>query len=235
MLIAPPAAPASPANRQTPMAHAFALLLEAREVLVEHALEGGAVIRESARLEGGVAEAPLPLTPDGRRHRWSDLPDGTAVVLIVPVRHRRWRFVTRVVHGPDGAAVLDWPSEIEQVIGRVASRATLAIAVEVRQRPALGDDFAPRPICTYTLDVSMSGVQLVLPTLLPRGTRLEVVFRLPRARRSVAAEVMWASAADEPRDPLHRTGIGFEKPSPIFTHELRELLAAAAPAPKARG
>ena len=235
MLIAPPAAPAPPAVRQPPMAHAFALLLEAREVLVEHVLEDGTVIREAARLEGGVAEAPLPLTPDGRRHRWSDLPDGAAVVLIVPVMHRRWRFVTRVVHRPDGVAVLDWPSEIEQVIGRVAARATLAIAVEVRRRPATGDDFAPRPTCTYTLDVSMSGVQLVLPVLLPRGTRVEVVLRLPRARRAVAAEVMWSSAADEPRDPLHRTGIGFLKPSPVFTHELRELLAAAGPAPKGRG
>ena len=234
MLIAPPAAPPSPAARQTPMSHAFALLLEAREVLVEHALEGGTVIREAARLQGGVAEAPLALIPDGRRHRWSDLADGTAVVLIVPVMHRRWRFVTRVVHGADGAAVLDWPSEIEQVIGRVAARATLAIAVEVRERAAPGDDFAPRPICTYTLDVSMSGVQLVLPALLPRGARVDLVLRLPRARRAVAAEVMWASAPDEPQDPLHRTGLGFEKPSPIFTHELRELLAAAAAA-KARG
>ena len=150
MLIAPPAAPPSPPARQTPMSHAFALLLEAREVLVEHALEDGTVIREAARLQGGGAEAPLALTPDGRRHRWSDLADGTAVVLIVPVMHRRWRFVTNVVHGADGTAVLDWPSEIEQVVGRVAARATLAIAVEVGQRTAAGDDFAPRPICTYS-------------------------------------------------------------------------------------
>lgn len=234
MLTATPPAPPSPAARQTPMAHAFALLLEEREVLVEHALEDGTVIREAARLAPGSAEAPLRLTPDGRRHRWSDLPDATAVVLIVPVMHRRWRFVTQVVHGPDGAATLAWPVEIEQVIGRVAARATIALAVEVRERTAAGADFAPRPVCTYTLDVSMSGVQLVLPTLLPRGTRVDLVLRLPRARRTVAGEVMWASAADEPQDPLHRTGIGFEKPSPIFSHELRELLAAAAAA-KPRG
>ena len=81
----------------------------------------------------------------------------------------------------------------------------------------------------------MSGVQLVLPALLPRGSRVDLVLRLPRARRAVTAEVMWASAADEPNDPLHRTGVGFERPSPIFTHELRELLAAVAPAPRARG
>jgi hypothetical protein len=235
MLTAPPAAPASPAARQTPMAHAFALLLEEREVLVEHALEDGTVIREAARLAPGVAEAPLRLTPDGRRHRWSELPDGTGVVLIVPVMHRRWRFLTRVVHGADGLAAVDWPAEIEQVIGRVAARATIAIAVEVRARAAAGDDFAPRPVCTYTLDVSMSGVQLVLPRLLPRGARVDLVVRLPRARRTVVGEVMWASAADEPQDPLHRTGIAFEKPSPIFSHELRELLGSAAPAAKARG
>lgn len=234
MTTAPIAAPASPAARQTPMAHAFVLLHEEREVLVEHALEDGTVIRETARLAAGVADTPLQLTPDGRRHRWCDLPDGTGVVLIVPVMHRRWRFVTRVRQLPGGPAALDWPAEIEQVIGRVAARATLAIAVEVRA-PAPPGDFPPRPVCTYTLDLSMSGVQLVLPTLHPRGTRLDMTFRLPRARRSVGVEVMWASAPDDPRDPLHRTGVGFEKPSPIFTHELRELLAAAAAKAKPRG
>ena len=226
-------ASSSPSARQAPMAHAFALLLEEREVLVEHGLEDGTVIREAAQLAAGVAETPLRLTPDGRRHRWAELEDGTGVVLIVPVMHRRWRFVTHVRRNINGGAALAWPSEIEQVIGRVATRATLAVAVEVRERTAFSE-FPPSPVCTYTLDVSMSGVQLVLPTLYPRGIRLDLTFRLPRARRSVLAEVMWASAPDEPQDPLHRTGLAFERPSPLFTHELRELLADAAPSARSR-
>lgn len=146
-------------------------------------------------------------------------------MLVIPVQHSLWRFTT--VAEPDSpmesAISLAWPEEVMQEAGRRFERANCVLPITVTV-DGKGDG---RVLCTYTLDVSMGGAQIVVPKQLSITDRLTLSIRLPQEAISAAATVAWCrTLRDEPGDPLYTAGVKFVSIPPRAATRLRMLLGA---------
>lgn len=146
-------------------------------------------------------------------------------MLVIPVQNSLWRFTT--VAEPEspteGTISLAWPDEVMQEAGRRFERANcvLPIAVTISGK---GDG---RVLCTYTLDVSMGGAQIVFPTQLSITDRAGLAIRLPNETVSAEATVAWCrTLRDEPGDPMYTVGVKFVSMPPRAATRLRMMLGA---------
>lgn len=194
--------------------HAFKLLHERATVLLETAPAAEASPRIRCEVHHASAGRSLllrlPPMPDG----WVPPAPEQEVAVIVAISTRLWRFPTRVVEARTSAAgadvLLAWPAEAVQEEGRRAPRATVALPVFVPPVPP-----AHRPIASYSIDLSGSGVQFVYPGALAVETTLPLRLRLPSGEVEVLGQVAWTQPLPTPpEDPLHRAGVSFAGISP---------------------
>lgn len=123
----------------------------------------------------------------------------------------------------ESAICLAWPGEVMQEAGRRFERANCMLPVTVTL-DGKGDG---RAVCTYTLDVSMGGAQIVIPTQLSITDRLKLSIRLPQETISADATVAWCRILrDEAGDPMYTAGLKFEPMLPRAATRLRMLLGA---------
>lgn len=212
--------------------YATALLARERAVLVEWVSPANRRTRRRGRLRAAAragAELLVELNDAG------DLPAaGTRVMLVVPVQNSLWRF-TSVAEGDAalatsalgtvaGSLVVAWPTEVTQEAGRRFERANRMLPVSMAadgQRDA-------RSVCTYTLDVSMGGLQVAVPTPLPIGASLQLAIRLPQETVEATATVAWSrTLRDEPGDPMYSAGLQFVSLAPRAATRLRMLLGTS--------
>ncbi len=167
-----------------------------------------------------------PLSVDLGGPGTAELPAaGTRVMLVVPVQHSLWRFTTMAESDSSmgGAISLAWPEEVMQEAGRRFERANCVLPVAV----TVDGKAAGRALCTYTLDVSMGGAQIVVTSQLAIGDRLTLSIRLPQETISAAATVAWCrTLRDEPGDPMYTAGVKFLSMPPRAATRLRMLLGA---------
>ena len=146
-------------------------------------------------------------------------------MLVIPVQHSLWRFTTvaEPLSPLESAISLAWPDEVMQEAGRRFERANCVLPVTV-SLDGKGDG---RALCTYTLDVSMGGAQIVVPTQLSITDRLTLDIRLPQETISATATVAWCrTLRDEPGDPMYTAGVKFASIPPRAATRLRMLLGA---------
>ncbi len=200
---------------------ALALLLaQRRSVLLELPGDEEAA-RERVRLVH-IAQGAHLAVQGGARTRTAALGAGDAVTVSVPVSGSVWRFTTTVL-GRGAAAgdalLLDWPTGAERIVGRRYPRIVTTLPARVQ---AAG---AERAFCTYTLDVSGTGLQLSLPAALPPGTAVVVSLECPCGLVALTAEVRWRrSAAAHPDDPMFRVGVAIQAIDNLARHRLLEYL-----------
>ncbi|MHB1225616.1 MAG: PilZ domain-containing protein [Gemmatimonadaceae bacterium] len=203
--------------------YATALLARERAVLLEWSSPTGKRTRRRGRLcagtrRGGTLTVELTAAEPAER----PVP-GSGVTLVVPAQNALWRFgtVTAVGMEDTGAVSLAWPVEVCQEAGRRFGRAHCMLPLSV----TAGDNGEGRALCTYTLDVSMGGVQMATPTPLPIGASLRLSIRLPKETVTAAATVAWSRALrDEPGDPMYTAGLRFVSLTPRAATRLRTLL-----------
>lgn len=200
--------------------HAYALLTPGRSVLLERAGATGAVVRQRLRLAQVIAGRHLTVLGGSRPGRLG-LDVGDAVTLSIPVSGNMWQFATAVAERDDTAAerlLLDWPTTIECTTGRRHPRIAAVCAARVRE-----DHRAARAICTYTLDLSDTGVQFAFPGELPPGAQLDIQLRCAASTVAFTAEVRWRSiASTAAADPMFRVGAAIRS---IGQGARRQLLA----------
>ncbi len=223
----------SQGGRRTSLAEAgpyvHTLLARERLVMLEWEDPDGGSARREGRLRpgtrpGGVLEVEL------QGHATVGRPSaGTPMVLVLPMQDTLWRFTTAVhdripARVDDAALPLAWPTEAVEEAARRHERAPFMLPVTA----TLSDDARGAvSIATWTLDVSIGGVQLVLPRLLPTGTELQLAMRLPQEAVTAGATVAWTRAMrDEPGDPLYATGVRFTALTPRVATRLRTLLVS---------
>lgn len=202
------------------------LLARARGVLLEWEGPGETSLRREGRLvPGGRAGGELTVELVGSDAAGRPAA-GAPVTLVLPTQDTLWRFATTARKLEAGRASetvsLDWPTEVVQESARRHERATFVLPV-VATIPA--DGSGTIAIATYTLDMSVGGMQLVLPRLLPQGTEVQLAIRLPQETVTAGATVAWTRAIrDEPRDPMYGVGLRFAALAPRAATRLRTLL-----------
>lgn len=202
-----------------------ALLARERAVLLEWVSPANKRARRRGRLRASArVGAPLVIELGGAET--SELPSaGTRVMLVVPVQNSLWRFTTVAEADAPGMTALSlaWPAEVTQEAGRRFERARCVLPIAVEP----GGQTEARTLCTYTLDVSMGGAQIAVPTSLPIGTPLRLSIRLPKETVSAAATVAWSRMLrDEPGDPMYSAGVQFVSLPARVAARLRVLLGA---------
>lgn len=202
-----------------------ALLARERAVLLEWVSPANKCTRRRGRLRAS-SKAGSSLTVDLRGPDTAGVPAaGTRVMLVVPVQNSLWRFTTvSELDAPMASAIsLAWPGEVMQEAGRRFERANCMLPITVTL-DGKGDG---RALCTYTLDVSMGGAQIVTPTQYSLIDRLKLSIRLPQETISAEATVAWCrTVRDEPGDPMYTVGVKFVSMAPRAATRLRMLLGA---------
>lgn len=203
--------------------YASSLLVRERAVLLEWASSAGRRIRRRGSLRAGTRSGGT-LTIDLAAAEPAERPTpASAVTLVVPSQNTLWRFTTVMAADMEDATAvqLAWPVEVSQEAGRRFGRAHCMLPLSV----AAGERGEGRALCTYTLDVSMGGVQIVTPTQLPVGAPLRLSIRLPQETVAAAATVAWSRPLrDEPGDPMYTAGLQFVSLAPRAATRLRTLL-----------
>ena len=201
-----------------------ALLARERAVLIEWVSPANRSSRRRGRLRAS-ARVGAPLAVELSGLETSEAPSaGTRVMLVVPVQNSLWRFTTVAeadVSGMGAELSLSWPAEVTQEAGRRFERARCVLPIAV----APGEQHDGRTLCTYTLDVSMGGAQIAVPTALSIGASLRLTIRLPQETVTAAATVAWSRLLrDEPGDPMYSAGVQFVSLPPRAATRLRVLL-----------
>lgn len=199
------------------------LLLRERAVLLEWPSPTGKRIRRRGSLRagtrnGGVLTVELTAAEPVVRPA-----PGSGVTLVVPAQNTLWRFTAVVAAGmeDDGLVSLVWPTDVTQEAGRRFGRAHRMLPLSM----AAGDGGEGGTLCTYTLDVSMGGVQIATPLPLPIGAPLRLSIRLPQETVAAAATVAWSRPLrDEPGDPMYTAGLKFVSLTPRAAARLRTML-----------
>lgn len=199
------------------------LLLRERAVLLEWPSATGKRIRRRGSLRAGTRSGGV-LTVELTAAEPADRPaPGSGVTLVVPAQSTLWRFAAVAAAGmeDDGLVSLAWPTAVTQEAGRRFGRAHRMLPLSM----AAGDEGEGRALCTYTLDVSMGGVQIATPLPLPIGAPLRLSIRLPQETVAAAATVAWSRPLrDEPGDPMYTAGLKFVSLTPRAATRLRTML-----------
>ncbi|HEY0972354.1 MAG TPA: PilZ domain-containing protein [Gemmatimonadales bacterium] len=225
-------------GRKTSLAEAgpyvHALLARERVVMLEwEAPDGGSMRREGRLLPGTRPGDVLAVELHG--HGAAGRPQaGAPVTLVLPMQDTLWRFTTagrereKARAGGDVVS-LEWPVEAVEEAARRHDRAPFMLPVIATLPDSARGAVS---IATYTLDVSIGGVQLVLPRPLHSGAALQLAIRLPQETVTVGATVAWARPVrDEPGDPLYSAGVRFTALAPRVATRLRTLLVTRGATP----
>lgn len=222
-LLTPSSSPGSQSGQSRIGPYATALLARERAVILEWPSEGGRRTRRRGRLRAG-SRAGATLAVELIEAQAGELPEaGSHVTLVVPAHNSLWRFTTVTAQETWGTSAISlaWPAEVVQEAGRRFERAHRMLPVAV----AAGDQREGSALCTYTLDVSMGGLQIAVPTPLSIGASLRLSIRLPQETVTAAATVAWSrTLRDEPGDPMYCAGLQFVSLPPRAATRLRALL-----------
>lgn len=209
--------------------YVLVLLARERPVLLEWDTDEGESARREGRMVPGARAGGMLEVALGARGATGRPVPGKPVTLVIPMQDTLWRFTTAVRiaddHGEgvrDASRVtLDWPTEVVQEPTRRHHRAPLMLPVTVTVVDATRGRTA---FATHTLDFSVGGAQLALPTRPLPDTELRLAIRLAQETVDVGATVAWTRVIrDEPGDPMFGVGVRFTTLTPRVATRLRTL------------
>lgn len=199
------------------------LLQQRRSVLLELVGPNGETMRERVRLAHHEDGRHLAVR-GGARSATDSLGAGDRVTVGVPVSGSVWRLTTTVLGrgaSAEGHLLLAWPTGVERAAGRRFPR--IGVACAARVATAEGGP----TMCTYTYDVSGTGLQFAHPTALASGTALCILLACPAGIATLHVVVRWQRPVAAPDgDPMFRIGAAIQALDAASRHRLLGYLRA---------